>query len=95
MTSYEVSVEVPKDLLSRYLDRRKQDLESCLVSMGTKNFKELEKVGHQLKGNGVTFGYPELSTIGTHLENAAIAKDLSELDLAIKEFSAWVKKQIS
>lgn len=83
-------MEVPRDMMFRYFERRKGDLENCLHYLENKNFSKLEKVGHQLKGNGITFGHPELSTIGTFLETAAHGHDLSSSLAAVKKLSQWV-----
>ena len=88
-------MEVPTDIHFRYLARRKKALEQYLLSLEKENFSELEKVGHQLKGNGVTFGYTELSVIGSHLEKAAHLKDMPSLERALKDFSQWVGQQIN
>lgn len=88
-------MNVPQDLLFRYMERRKKDLELCLVNLQDLNFVEIEKVGHQLKGNGLTFGHADLSSIGSHLEVAAAAKNIIELELAIKDFSHWVNQNIN
>lgn len=85
-------MEVPSDIMNRYLDRRKRDLEECLSSLSSHNYQDIEKVGHQLKGNGSTFGHPELSVIGKKLELAAQAHDLVSLEKALKEFSEWVSE---
>ena len=83
-------MEVPADIHARYIERRKKDLEQCLHGLRKKDFNELERVGHQLKGNGETFGYAELSVIGRQLECAAHQRDMQELELALKEFAQWV-----
>lgn len=88
-------MEVPSDILSRYMERRKKDLEVCLINLEKENFTELEKVGHQLKGNGLTFGHADLSSIGSHLEVAAAAKNMQELERALKDFSFWVHQHIN
>lgn len=88
-------MEVPGEILTRYLERRKKDLETCLSCLERENFQELEKVGHQLKGNGVTFGHAELSEIGSHLEEAAHERNLSDLESALKDFSLWINKHIN
>ena len=66
---------VPDEILVKYRQRRQRDLEDCVrhVREGKMNF--IEKVGHQLKGNALTFGYPELSLIGEELEAAATAEE--------------------
>lgn len=83
-------MEVPNEIMSRYLERRKRDLEECLCSLESKQYSEIEKVGHQLKGNGLTFGHPELSAIGKKMEDAAVREDLEMIEKALKEFSSWV-----
>lgn len=88
-------MEVPSDILSRYMERRKKDLEVCLINLEKENYPELEKVGHQLKGNGLTFGHADLSSIGSHLEVAAAAKNMTELEKALKDFSFWVHQHIN
>ena len=88
-------MEVPHDMLFRYMERRKKDLETCLLNLENENFTELEKVGHQLKGNGVTFGFTDLSEIGSHMEKAASHKDIEEIEQALKEFSSWVNQHLN
>lgn len=88
-------MEVPHEILFRYMERRKKDLEMCLLNLESRNFNELEKVGHQLKGNGVTFGYSDLSEIGSQMEKAAALKDVTEIERALKEFSLWVNQHLN
>lgn len=83
-------MQVPEDIKARYLERRRKDLEDCQESLSEKKFQIIEKVGHQLKGNGFTFGHPELSVIGKKLENAAILGDFQKIEIALKEFASWV-----
>lgn len=88
-------MEVPGEIQVRYLERRRKDLETCLMCLEKENFRELEKVGHQLKGNGVTFGHAELSHIGSDLEVAAHQKNVADLEKALKEFSHWVSQHLN
>ena len=88
-------MNVPQNMLLRYMERRKKDLELCLANLQDLNFVEIEKVGHQLKGNGLTFGHADLSSIGSHLEVAAAARNIPELERAIQDFSQWVNDNIN
>lgn len=88
-------MEVPADILFRYMERRKKDLELCLLSLDERNFHELERVGHQLKGNGITFGYADLSDIGNNMERAAKSMNLPEIEKALEDFSSWVNQHIN
>lgn len=88
-------MEVPQEILNRYLERRKKDLEVCLENLESENFAEIEKLGHQLKGNGLTFGHAELSDIGSHMEEAAAVRDSEELHRVLEEFSHWVHEHFN
>lgn len=83
-------MEVPNEIMAKYIERRKRDLEDCLSCLARNQFEDIERVGHQLKGNGATFGHPELSSIGKKLEQAAQVQDIETLQTALKEFSQWV-----
>lgn len=88
-------MQVPHEMLSRYIKRRKEDLEICLMSLKHKNYSVLEKVGHQLKGNGETFGHADLSLIGTKLEKAAANKNTHELESTLNDFSLWLNSHFN
>ena len=83
-------MEVPREMKLRYLDHRKNDLEKSVIYVDQKNFQALENIGHQLKGNGLTFGHPELSRIGRELEESARFKNLSLVLEVLEKFSLWV-----
>jgi HPt (histidine-containing phosphotransfer) domain-containing protein len=69
-------MEVPLKLRLNYIERRKVDASACENALQLSDFKTLERVGHQLKGNGATFGFEELAEIGRDLEIAAKAENL-------------------
>jgi HPt (histidine-containing phosphotransfer) domain-containing protein len=83
-------MEVPTEIIAKYVERRRHDLEVCLSFVERQQYKEIEKIAHQLKGNGCTFGYPELSNIGKRLEIAARAKDAKIVEASLVELSKWV-----
>lgn len=83
-------MELPRTIQVRYLERRKADLHHCKHYLNEFNFQEIVKVGHQLKGNGATFGYGKLSELGSRLEAAAKKRDEDALKKILEEFSEWV-----
>lgn len=83
-------MELPRTIQVRYLERRKADLHHCKHYLNEFNFQEIVKIGHQLKGNGATFGYGQLSELGSRLEAAAKKGDDEALKKILEEFSEWV-----
>ena len=88
-------MEVPEAMQSRYVERRKRDLEICRESLAHQNFSALEKLGHQLKGNGATFGFNDISIIGKRMEVAALHENVMEVEEALKDLSHWINRHIS
>ncbi len=79
----------------KYLNRRIIDIEELKNSLSQNDFDLPKIIGHRLKGNGVTFGYPLISEIGIALEMGAIAKDklkiLESIDLLIQVVDEGLK----
>ncbi len=84
MTSgFEISVAAKK----KYFSRRKVDLSSSLDALAQSNFSFLQNLGHQLSGNGVSFGFDKLSEIGALLEVAGQEKNLEKCKILVEKFS--------
>lgn len=80
---------VPVELKQRYLSRRIQDLVNLKESLLKNDFSFALKLGHQMKGNAVTFEFPQMASIGDELEQAARRGDKEKLmRLALKMESA-------
>lgn len=88
-------MQVPDEIMNRYFERRKRDLDECIEHLKSGDLRFIEKVGHQLKGNGVTFGYPELSEIGGELEEAAQSGDKKVISHVVGKFSDWVEVHLN
>ncbi|MFN7905286.1 MAG: Hpt domain-containing protein [Pseudobdellovibrionaceae bacterium] len=77
----------------KYLERRKADLEKCFIAISCRQFEEIESIGHKIKGNGTTFGFPELSELGSEMEAAAKAKNQEVVLQLTKKFKQWFDSQ--
>lgn len=80
----------PKAVLDRYHVRRQNDLDTCRKSLATGDFLTIERVGHTLKGNGITFGFPELSLLGEALESSAQAQDSERIAMQLAQLAQWI-----
>lgn len=88
----ETEIDIPKEAIQKYLERRITDIENCRISLQRGDLAVCETVGHQLKGNGATFGFPEISTVGQSLELAAKAHDSDAASHFVDELESIVKK---
>lgn len=87
-----MELDIPKEAIAKYLERRVTDIENCRTALQSGNLTVLETVGHQLKGNGSTFGFPEISTVGQSLEQAAKEHDNDAALHWVDELESIVKK---
>jgi|HubBroStandDraft_1064217.scaffolds.fasta_scaffold01134_5 HPt (histidine-containing phosphotransfer) domain-containing protein len=60
-------------LLPRFLEHRRRDLATLVAALEHGDFETLARLGHNMSGNGVSYGFPEISAIGERLEAEAIA----------------------
>ena len=85
------TMQVPTEARQKYLDRRKQDIIACQEALSKQDFNFLERVGHQIKGNAVTFGFDELTNVAVAMEIAAKAKDLQQLQDLVAKFTTAIQ----
>lgn len=84
-------MEVPPEARQKYLDRRKLDIIACQEALDKKDFVFLERIGHQIKGNAITFGFDELTKIAVALEIAAKDQDLQKLSELVGQFNQAIQ----
>ena len=73
-----LTVHVDKDmeaLVQRFLARKRGDLDRLRSALSTGDFETIRRIGHDLKGSGEAFGFPELSAFGAALERAAVSSN--------------------
>ena len=83
-------MEIDLKSLQVYYSRREKDLVSCIVALQMQDFDAIARMGHKMKGNGQTFGFPEISEIGAALEKFGIAQDSEKLQSSISDFKTWI-----
>lgn len=78
----EVRMLVPGFLAARR--REHLWMESCLAE---EDYEQIARLGHRLKGSGGSFGFPELTSIGARLEQAAKVGDPDACGDALDELA--------
>lgn len=61
-----------RPLVIKFLDNRRRDIDVISQALEKGDFETIEKLGHNLKGAGASYGFPIISTIGLELQHAAI-----------------------
>lgn len=84
------TMQVPVEARQKYLERRKQDIIASKEAISKQDYSFLERLGHQVKGNAVTFGFDELTNIAVAIEQAAKAKNITQLQGLVEQFESAV-----
>lgn len=84
---------LPEEAHARYLERRKMDLSSLRADLNSLGLEEFKRVGHQLRGNASSFGYPELEILGGLMEEAGRRHDKVSAKEHLEQFAAWVSSK--
>lgn len=84
-------VEIPADMIQRYVERRKADLEMLEQSLAVHDLEKIKSIAHQIKGNASSFGFDDLNQIVVQMENAAVSNNQPILLATIESFRSWLQ----
>jgi hypothetical protein len=74
-----------EQLVTRFLVRKHAELE-------VSDFETIRRLGHDLKGAGEGFGFPELSILGAKFELAAPAGDTTQIAVCIASMERYLTR---
>ena len=81
-----------KDLVPRFLNNRRKDVLAINQALETRNFEEIQILGHKMKGDGGGYGFDAISVIGAALEQAAKNQDSEMIRRYAGELSDYVER---
>lgn len=84
-------MKLPIELKRRYLDRRLEDIRVVRLTIDKGDYSEALRVGHQVKGNALTFEVPQIAWIGTELETAAKRRDVEAMRRLVQRMEIIIK----
>jgi PAS domain S-box-containing protein len=73
-----------------FLEKRKLDVEKMRAALTARDFATIQNIGHNCKGIGAGYGFPEFTSAGSTVECAARALDIVEVEKSIREFAGCV-----
>lgn len=92
-----VKADALAELLPGFIRRRKEDILVLHEAAGANDFARVAEVAHKIRGNGATFGFPELSEIAERLELAAkkgeeplMRREIEQLEKRVGELDAKI-----
>jgi HPt (histidine-containing phosphotransfer) domain-containing protein len=80
-----------EDLIPRYLDNRKKDIDVLKNALDQEDYYAVQKLGHKLKGSGGGYGFDALSRMGQTLEISAKGKKSQKIKDTINELIEYLE----
>ncbi|MEM7081305.1 MAG: Hpt domain-containing protein [Pseudomonadota bacterium] len=77
-------------LLPNYIRRRESDVEMMAVLLGRRDYKEVGKLAHNMRGSGTAYGFPRITELGGQIEHAAMTSDTETLERLAGELGEFV-----
>lgn len=89
-----VHIEDPfaRQLLTRYLTRREEDLVMLRAAVKAGGFDLIERTGHNLYGSGSAYGLDVISSLGSCLEVAARRRNPGRISEVIDELEKFLRQ---
>jgi CheY-like chemotaxis protein/HPt (histidine-containing phosphotransfer) domain-containing protein len=82
-------------LFPRFLVHRERDAATLRDALAREDFPTIATLGHNMHGNGASYGYPELSAIGRRLEAAAATRNAHDVEGELGRLDACVARMRS
>jgi CheY-like chemotaxis protein len=70
-------------LVSRYKEGLNRDLRKLSEALSVRNFDAIRIIGHNMKGAGASYGFPQVTAAGALIEAAAISGDDAGIRLSL------------
>jgi HPt (histidine-containing phosphotransfer) domain-containing protein len=80
------AIRIPDALIENYLKRRIEEVKLLENALADDDYSVLFRIGHQLKGNGMMFGFPVISEIGSKIEKGSLVRNKAEMSMMIDEY---------
>ena len=90
----ESSMELSIEQKLKYLSRREAEIAILYESLNELNFENISHISHKLKGNGATFGYPEISSIADKIEIAISKSEYSLIKPLINQIEKIIHTEL-
>ena len=77
-------------LVPGYLAAKRQQIEDARMSLAKQEFEPVRRFGHNLKGTGRGYGFPQMAAMGTDIESAALARDAETVERQLEALAHFV-----
>jgi HPt (histidine-containing phosphotransfer) domain-containing protein len=85
-----VPEDLSRELVAQFLNSCREDLPRLHDALAASDYDRARRLGHQMKGTGSPYGFPDVTLIGSAIEQAAAARGAIELASQIQLLEAYL-----
>jgi HPt (histidine-containing phosphotransfer) domain-containing protein len=74
-----------------YLGEREADVNAIERALGVDDFQSIQKIGHNMKGSGSSYGFSRITEIGDRLESAAKEGNRAEIVAVLRDLNCYLR----
>jgi HPt (histidine-containing phosphotransfer) domain-containing protein len=79
-------------LLPKFIAHRQRDVATIRDALGQDDFETISRLGHNMRGNGRSYGFPDIGEIGERMETAANVRNADAIRKEVAALEAWLDK---
>ncbi len=84
----DVPEDLPRELVVQFLNSCREDLTRLRTALAANDYDNARRLGHQMKGNGSPYGFPDVTLLGSAIERASASGSAVELASQIQLLEA-------
>lgn len=79
-------------MVPRYLANIRRGIDEILAGVDSNDCKIAHRLGHQFKGTGDGYGFPDITRVGAAVEVAAMAENEDEIRSQIRALALYLDR---
>ena len=79
-------------LLPRFIAHRAEDVATIRLGLESGDYAIIARLGHNMRGNGHSYGFPDVAAIGERMEAAARTNDAAGVREQLAALEDWVAR---
>jgi HPt (histidine-containing phosphotransfer) domain-containing protein len=84
--------ELPRMLVCEYLEDCRKGLSGLNAALVAGDYQRAQVFGHQMKATGSPYGFPDLTILGSAIEQSAVDKNAPELDHLLEQLADYLSR---
>lgn len=88
----DVPEDLPREVVAQFLDSCRKDLARLRAALAASDYDRARRLGHQMKGTGSPYGFPDVTLIGSAIEQAAAASSTIKLASQVQLLETYLNR---